>query len=119
MSKLDHFRTASSHDGAVVDFPTRGTRGKKDGFAIISLKGAAAVAKATNSPSFMVKVALAYMAWKTKSQTFVLSNDLLGRLGVSRENKRQALASLERDGVIQVRRRGCCAPTVTMLIDMN
>ena len=49
-----------------------------------------------NAPGYMVFTLLAYLAWKTKSSTFVLSNDYLKRYGVDRDAKRRALVRLEK-----------------------
>jgi hypothetical protein len=120
MSRLDKFRVVRSHSKVVdvdVDPPARKTRDKADDFAQVPLKWAAKVAKAMNSPSAMLLVLLAYLAWKTKSPTFVLSNDHLKRYGVSREVKYRVLAQLEKAGIIQVVRPGRRAPLITLLID--
>ena len=70
-----------------------------------------------NTPGYMVFTLLAYLAWKTKSSTFVLSNDCLKRYGVDRDAKRRALARLEKAGVIRIERHGRHAPKVTLLIE--
>jgi hypothetical protein len=130
---LERFRTARprlikrdgkcfvERDGGLIevliDNPDPPPRNKKIRFAPISLEWAAAVAKKTNSPSFAIKVALAHMAWENKSQTFALSNNLRRQLGVSREGKRRALASLEKGRVIRIERQGHRSPIVTMLIE--
>jgi hypothetical protein len=117
MSRLDKFRVVYSRNDVGVDLPVKKARDKSNDFARVPLKWAADVAKAMNSPGYMVLVLLAYLAWKTKSPTFVLSNDYLNRHGVKREVKHRALARLEKAGVIRVQRRGLRAPLVTLLID--
>jgi hypothetical protein len=117
MSRPDRFRVVHSRDDTSVDPPAREARDKADDFARVPLKWAAEVAKATNSPGYMVFVLLAYLTWKNKGRAFVLSNDRLSRYGVSREVKYRALARLENAGVIRVQRRGRRAPLVTLLID--
>jgi hypothetical protein len=125
MSRLDRFGTGTrgkhvaAEDRNVVDFPMQKKCGKRDGFAQISLKAAAEVAKLTRRPEFAVLVMLAYRAFRTKSQTFIMSNDLLSLYGVGRETKRRVLARLEKDGVIRVERRGRRAPIVTLLIKFD
>jgi hypothetical protein len=99
------------------DPPARKSRNKKEGFALVPLDWAADVAKAMGAPGYMVFTLLAYLAWKAKSSTFILSNDRLKQYGVSREVKCRALARLERAGVIRVERRGRHAPIVTLLIE--
>jgi hypothetical protein len=79
--------------------------------------GPADVTEAMNTPGYMVFTLLAYLAWKTKSSTFVLSNDCLKRYGVDRDAKRRALARLEKAGVIRIERHGRHAPKVTLLIE--
>jgi hypothetical protein len=119
---MSHVRTIFSRGkymevgGADPSQPARESRGKKV-FAIVPLNWAADVTKAAGTPSYMVFTILAYLAWKTKSSTFVLSNDYLKRYGVDREAKRRALARLEKAGVIRIDRRGRHAPIVTLLIE--
>jgi hypothetical protein len=116
MSRLDRFRVVHSRPGVGVDPPMKAGRDKSNDFARVPLKWAAEVAKATNSPGDMVFILLAYLTWKTKSPTFVLSNDYLKRYGVNREAKRRVLARLEKAGVIKVQRQGLRSPLVTLLI---
>ena len=97
--------------------PARKLSDKQNDFAIVPLGWAADVTKAMNAPGYMVFTLLAYLAWKTKSSTFVLSNDYLKRYGVDREAKRRALARLVKAGVIRIDHRGRHAPIVTLLID--
>jgi hypothetical protein len=119
---MSRVRTIFSHGkymevvGADPDQPARKSRGKKV-FALVPLNWAADVTKAARTPSYMVFTLLAYLAWKTKSSTFVLSNDYLRRYGVDREAKRRALARLVKAGVIRIDHRGRHAPIVTLLID--
>jgi hypothetical protein len=117
MSRLDRFRVVHSRDDASVNPPAREARDKASDFARVPLRWAADVAKATNSPGYMVFVLLAYLAWKNKGRAFILSNDRLRRYEVSREVKYRALARLEKAGVIRVQRRGLRAPLITLLID--
>jgi hypothetical protein len=117
MSRLDKFRVVHSRADIRADPPVKRTRDKANDFAQVPLKWAADVAKATNSPGYMVLVLLAYLAWKTKSPTFILSNDHLNRYGIKREVKHRALARLEKAGVILVQRRGRRAPLITLLIE--
>ena len=57
--------------------PVRKPGDNKDAFAVVPLGWAADVTEAMNNPGYMVFTLLAYLAWKTKSSTFVLSNDCL------------------------------------------
>lgn len=57
------------------DRPARKTK-RKD-FTLLQLEWAAGAAKAAKTPGAMVWILLHYMAWKTKSTTFPLSNMLL------------------------------------------
>ena len=101
------------------DPPGRKARNRQGPFAQIKLKGAAEVARKIRSPSLMFMVALAYMIYRNNgARSFALPNALLTQYGVSRENKRQALARFEKDGVIRVERRGRRSPIVTVLVDL-
>jgi hypothetical protein len=91
--------------------------GKENNFALIPLDWAADVTTAMNTPGYMVFILLAYLAWKTKSSTFVLSNNYLKLYGVDRDAKRRALARLEQAGVIRIERHVRHAPIVTLLIE--
>jgi hypothetical protein len=116
VSKLDRFGTGSKPLKLDDDGLPKTMKFKRETqFAPVPLEWAAKVAKRTRSPAFAVKVALAYMAWKAGGPTFPLTNTLLDRLGVNRENKRRALANLEKNGIIQLERRGRRAPIVTVL----
>ena len=97
--------------------PGRKLSGKQNDFAMVPLGWAADVTKAMNAPGYMVFTLLAYLAWKTKSSTFVLSNDYLKRYGVDRDAKHRALVRLEKAGVILIERHGRHAPIVTLLIE--
>lgn len=120
---MSRVRTIFSHGkymGVVAgntDSPTRKQRGKRTNFAMVPLDWAADVTEAMNTPGYMVFTLLAYLAWKTKSATFVLSNNYLKRYGVDRDAKRRALARLEKAGVIRIERHGRHAPIVTLLIE--
>ena len=120
MSKLDRFKTGDKPIKLDDDGLPKTMKFKRESqFAPVGLEWAAEIAKRTRSPAFAVKIALAYMIWRTGSHTFSLTNTLLDRLGVSREGKRRALANLERDGVIQVEKRGRRAPIVTVLVPVS
>jgi hypothetical protein len=120
---MSRVRTIFSHGkymqvvSADSDPPTRKSRGKKDGFAIVPLEWAADVTEAISAPGYMVFTLLAYLAWKTKSSTFVLSNDYLKPFGVDRDAKHRALARLEKAGVIRIESDGHHAPVVTLLVE--
>jgi hypothetical protein len=63
------------------------TRQQED-FALVPLDWAAETAKCTETASALVWIMLLYMAWKTKSITFTLTNATLGRYGVRQVAKR-------------------------------
>jgi hypothetical protein len=94
--------------------PMREPRSKKDGFALVPLGWMADVTKATGTLDAMLLVLLVYMAWKTKSATFPLSNELLARYGVSRWVKYRTLARLEKAGKLKIQRRGKQALVITL-----
>src|SRR6516165_5870875 len=64
--------------------PRTRVRKVETAFAMIPLKWAVSAAEATNNPGIALVVLLAYLAWETKSATFVLSNERLRELGVNR-----------------------------------
>ena len=73
------------------------------------------MAKLTKTPRAMVWIILVYLAWKNNSATFVLSNELLRRYGVTRFTKYRALETLEAAGEIGIERRGKQALIITLL----
>jgi hypothetical protein len=98
----------------VPDGPARKTK-RKD-FTLLQLEWAADTAKAAGTPGAIVWILLCYTAWKTKSTTFPLSNELLARYGVDRKTKYRILANLEKAGRIKTQRRNKQAPLVTLLV---
>ena len=58
---------------------------------------------------------LQHRAWKTKSRTFPLSNDVLRGCGISRYVKRHTLQQLEAAGLITLKQLPGRAPIVTLL----
>jgi hypothetical protein len=94
--------------------PARKTN-RKD-FTLLPLEWAAGAAKAARTPGATVWILLHYMAWKTKSATFPLSNMLLARYGVTRYTKYRILANLEKAGWIKTQRRHKQALLVTLLV---
>jgi hypothetical protein len=122
MSKLDAFKSKPSGkaaDGNVVDFPAPKKRGKADGFAQISLRGAAEVSRKTKNAGFATLVMLAYKAFRAQSQTFIMSSDLSTVHGIHREARRRALIRFEKAGVIRIERRKGKAPIVTLLVKLD
>jgi hypothetical protein len=71
---MSRVRTIFSHGkymqvvSADSDPPTRKSRDRKDGFAIVPLEWAANVTEAMGAPGYMVFTLLAYLVWKTKTQ---------------------------------------------------
>jgi hypothetical protein len=90
-------------------------RKKAEQFVLIPLQWASDMAKATRTPGATVWILLRYMAWKTNSQTFPLSNVLLERYGIARETKRRVLAKLAAAGQIKIQHRHKQAPIITLL----
>ena len=99
------------------EIPSRSARKpKRKDFTLLQLEWAAGAAKAARTPGAMVWILLHYMAWKTKSTTFPLSNIPLARYGVDRFTKYRVLANLEKAGWIKIERRNKQAPLVTLLV---
>ena len=84
-----------------------------DRFAMVPIWWVEQAAKATNTPRTLMLVWLLYLAWKTGSNTFPLTNVQLR--GVHRNTKYKMLQELEAARLIQVRREGKKAPVVTLL----
>jgi hypothetical protein len=59
---------------------------------------------------------LVYLAWKTKSMTFLLPNEWLEEHGVSRKTKTRVLRDLERAHLVTVEWRGKKSPIVTLTL---
>ena len=91
----------------------RCARKTTDQFAMVPIWWVEQAAKATNTPRAFVLVWLLYLAWKTKSNTFPLTNVQLR--GMHRNTKYKMLRELEAARLIQVRREGNKAPIVTLL----
>jgi hypothetical protein len=101
----------------VQEMPGRPAREpKRKDFTLLQLQWAADTAKAARTPGAMVWILLHYVAWKTKSTTFPLSNMLLARYGVTRYTKYRILANLEKAGWIKTQRRNKQALLVTLLV---
>jgi hypothetical protein len=81
---------------------TPAKRKKTEPFVKVPLWWAAAAAKATHTPSFLICIELLYASWKAKSQTFPLPNGRLMKVGISRETKRRVLHNLARAGLIHL-----------------
>jgi ribosomal protein S19E (S16A) len=60
-------------------------------------------------------VTIKWLAWKTGSQTFPVSNDRLKQYGISRDVKHKMLERLEKAGRIKIERHGRHAPLVILL----
>ena len=104
----------------VQEMPSRpAQKPKRKDFTLLQLEWAAGAAKAARTPGAIVWI-LHYMAWKTKSTTFPLSNMLLAGYGVTRYTKYRILANLEKAGWIKTQRCNkqallvaWCAPRLT------
>ena len=84
-------------------------------FVKLPLEWAVKATKATGTPRALVWILLQHRAWKTKSRTFSLSNDVLRGCGISRYVKRHALQQLEAAGLITLKQLPGKAPIVTLL----
>jgi hypothetical protein len=104
-------------DGGEREFLRRpARRPKRKDFTLLQLEWAAGAAKAARTSGAIVWILLHYMAWKTKSTTFPLSNILLARYGVTRYTKYRILANLEKAGWIKTQRRKKQALLITLLV---
>ena len=88
---------------------------QQEAYAQVPLLWATEMAKLTKTPRAMVWIILVYLAWKNNSATFVLSNELLRRYGVTRFTKYRALETLEAAGEIGIERRGKQALIITLV----
>ena len=103
-------RSAGAHAPVKVKARARKTT---DQFALVPIWWVEQASKVTSTPGALVLVWMLYMAWKTGSNTFPLTNVQLR--GVHRNTKYKMLRELEAAGLIQVRREGKKAPIVTLL----
>jgi hypothetical protein len=123
MSKqlLDRFKSKTrlpQGDNVIVIPAASPARGKKIKFAMVSLDWTADIAKTLNAPEIMLVSLLNYLSWKAKKngeKSFVLSNEILRRYGVSRKTKYRVLTCLERTKKIQIQRENKQSPRVTLL----
>jgi hypothetical protein len=106
--------------GQRIEVETLETRapGKKkraDAFVMVPMDWAVRAIRVTKSPQTMVWIELLHLAWRTKSDTVVLSNERLKRYGISRQAKYRALHAMEAEGLITVEWRNFHAPRVTII----
>lgn len=94
--------------------PTKTRRREAGLFIKVPVPSAIAMTKATRTPKALIGMLLLHLAWRARSKTFPVSNEMLKRYGVTRETKRRALAELEAAGLIKVERRRGRAPVVTV-----
>jgi hypothetical protein len=80
----------------------------------VSLDEAAEYARSAGTPSAMVWLLLFYMAWKTRSRTFRLSNEMLALYGVNRWTKYRVLARLAKDAKVEILQQDHLSVTVTL-----
>jgi hypothetical protein len=100
-----------------LDMPAKAApMAERRDFTLLQLEWAADTAKAARTPGAMIWILLCYLAWKTKSTTFPLSNMLLAPYGVDRKTKYRILANLEKAGRIKIQRCHKHAPLVTLLV---
>jgi hypothetical protein len=82
-------------------------------FVKVPLEWAERATKALHVPQAYVMIWLLYRAWKTGSNTVVLSNRPIHY--INRSTKRRALLKLEKAGLIRVDRGRGRAPVVTLV----
>jgi hypothetical protein len=90
-------------------------RKRREAFVQLPLNWAARAARCTRTQRALVWMLLSYLAWKHRCNTFPISNALLAKYGVGREVKRRALAQLEAEGLICVKRHHKHALEVTLV----
>ena len=90
-------------------------RRQRTHFVMVPLEWAARVSMAAGESTTFVAIWVLYRAWKTKSNTVVLSSGQFEALGIDRWVKRRALRKLEAAGLITVKRQHGRAPVVTLL----
>jgi hypothetical protein len=86
-------------------------RRQEEPFAMVPLRFAQEMAKASKSPATIICIRLFYLSWKAKSPTVALSN----RDGIYRNSKARVLRDLEAAGLVRVKRRSGQSPQVTIL----
>jgi hypothetical protein len=104
-------RAVSVHPGRV------GSQRTRDRFVRVPLWWAERAAGATRTQKAFVWIWLLHLAWKTKSNTFLLPNGQLESRGVGRWTKTRALRELEVAGMIRVSWANRKSPTVTLFPD--
>lgn len=120
MSTLERFVTRNGRRFKVESLPPKdrphmARKREAELFAKVPLLWAAAATKAIGSPRAFVPIWLRHMAWKSRSETFALSNADLARYGVDRQVKRRALKALTEAGLIKVEQLPGRATIVTLL----
>jgi hypothetical protein len=87
---------------------------KKEGepFAMVPLRCAEEMAKASKSPAVIICIRLLYLSWRAKSPTVTLSNRECVH---HRNSKDRVLRNLEAAGLVRVERRCGHSPRVTIL----
>lgn len=88
---------------------------QEEAFVLVPLTRAAEVVKCMREKGVMVWIVLMYLAWKDKSPTVQLSNEIMKRYGISRHTKYRALATLEAAGIVTIEWQNKQAPMVTLV----
>jgi hypothetical protein len=86
-----------------------------EAFAVLQLAWAAKAAAATKTRQALVWIWLVQRARKTKSNTVLMSNEVLARYGVTRHIKMRALRQLKAAGLVTVERHPGKATVVRLL----
>jgi hypothetical protein len=89
-------------------------RRQEEPFAMVPLRCAQEMAKASKSPATIICIRLLYLSWKTKSRTVALSNPD----GHHRNSRGRVLRNLEAAGLVRVDRRRGQSPRVTILCQL-
>ena len=92
------------------------SRGTTDRFVKVPIWWAAAAAKATRNPRFLVCIELLHYAWKANSLTFSFPNGRLVKSGANRWAKRGVLRDLEAAKLITIEWRRGKSPRVTLVL---
>jgi hypothetical protein len=87
----------------------------KESFIQVPLDRVAAAAKATNGRKMLVWLLILHRCWKENKRTVPVTNELVGKYGISSKAKTRALQQLERAGLITVEWRGRRNPIVTKI----
>jgi DNA-binding transcriptional ArsR family regulator len=69
--------------------------------------------------ALLVGLALWYLKGLRGSNTFIVSNLMMGEWGIQPDAKSRALRKLEKAGLINIERRGKRSPLVSLVLNLN